>query len=302
MYYLAELLPFVRKVRIPLSRDQLMLLLAAVNEFFLGLDIYLAHNISGTIVPNEWIPIIFGPTAGVLLLMAGLLAVRRRDLAVVIANTIFVASIVVGLLGAYFHVVRAILPTGPAGARVSLDLLVWAPPVLGPLTFSLVGLFGISAAWVEDPPDSGSLALFGDRKVHLPYSKTSAYLFMVSLGSLATVISAVLDHARTQFQNPWLWIPTVAGVFAVAAAAGLGAILKPSRAEIAVYSVGMLAMLLTGVIGIWLHIQENLTASGLIIEERFIRGAPFLAPLLFANMGTLGLIALLDPQENKDEK
>jgi hypothetical protein len=302
MYYLAELLPFVRKVRIPLSRDQLMLLLAAVNEFFLGLDIYLAHNISGTIVPNEWIPIIFGPTAGVLLLLAGLLAVRRRDLAVVIANTIFVASIVVGLLGAYFHVVRAILPTGPAGARVSLDLLVWAPPVLGPLTFSLVGLFGISAAWVEDPPDSGSLALFGDHKVHLPYSKTSAYLFMVSLGSLATVISAVLDHARTQFQNPWLWIPTVAGVFAVAAAAGLGAILKPSRAEIAVYSVGMLAMLLTGVIGLWLHIQENLTAGGLIIEERFIRGAPFLAPLLFANMGTLGLIALLDPQENKDEK
>ena len=302
MYYLAELLPFTRKLRIPLSRDQLMLLLAAVNEFFLGLDIYLAHNISGTIVPNEWIPIIFGPTAGTLLLLAGLLAVRRRDLAVFIANTIFVASIVVGLLGAYFHVVRAILPTGPAGARVSLDLLVWAPPVLGPLTFSLVGLFGISAAWVEDPPDSGSLALFGDHKVHLPYSKTSAYLFLVSLGSLATVISAVLDHARTQFQNPWLWIPTVAGVFAVTAAAGLGAILKPSRAEIAVYSVGMLAMLLTGVIGLWLHIQENLTAGGLIIEERFIRGAPFLAPLLFANMGTLGLIALLDPQENKDEK
>jgi hypothetical protein len=301
MYYLAELLPFLRKVRIPLSRDQLMLLLAAVNEFFLGLDIYLAHNISGTIVPNEWIPIIFGPTAGVLLLLAGLLAVRRRYLATLIANVIFVASITVGLLGAYFHVVRAILPTGPTGARVSVDLLVWAPPVLGPLTFSLVGLIGISAAWGENPPDSGSLTLFGDRKIHLPYSKTSAYLFMVSLGSLATVISSVLDHARTHFQNPWLWIPTIAGVFAVVAAAGLGAIQKPSRGEIAVFGFAMLAMLLTGVIGLWLHIQENLTAGGLIIGERFIRGAPFLAPLLFANMGTLGLITLLDPQENENE-
>jgi hypothetical protein len=299
MYYVAELLPFIRKVRIPLSRDQLMLLLAAVNEFFLGLDIYLAHNISGTIVPNEWIPIIFGPTAGALLLFAGLLAVRRRDVAAIIANVIFVASIIVGLLGAYFHVVRAILPTGPAGARVSVDLLVWAPPVLGPLTFSLVGLIGISAAWVENPSDSGTLTLFGDRKIYLPYSKTSAYLFMVSLGSLATVISSVLDHARTHFQNPWLWIPTIAGVFAVVAAAGLGALQKPSRAEIAVYGAAMIAMLITGVIGAWLHIAENLTAGGLIIGERFIRGAPFLAPLLFANMGALGIISLLDPIEKE---
>ena len=31
--------------------------------------------------------------------------------------------------------------------------------------------------------------------------------------------------------------------------------------------------------------------------ERFLRAAPFLAPLLFANMGTVGLIALLDPAE-----
>jgi hypothetical protein len=299
MYYLAELLPSIRKVNMPLTRDQIMLLLAAVNELFLGLDIYLAHNISGTIVPNEWIPIIFGPLAGALLLAAGVLAVRRRNLAAIIANIIFVASIIVGLLGAYFHIVRAILPTGPVGERVSLGLLIWAPPVLGPLTFSLVGLIGISAAWAEDPPDSGTLTFSGDGKVHLPYSKTSAYLFMTSLGSLATVISSVLDHARTHFENPWLWIPTVAGIFAVVAAAGLGALRRPSRGEIAVFAMAMSAMLLTGAIGAWLHIEENLTASGMIIGERFIRGAPFLAPLLFANMGTLGIIALLDPREQE---
>jgi hypothetical protein len=299
MYYLAELFPFIDRLRLPLSRDQLMLLLAAVNEFFLGLDIYLAHSISGTIVPNEWIPIIFGPTAGVLLLLAGILAIRRRNLAALIANVIFVASIVVGLLGGYFHIVRAILPTGPIGSRVSLDLLVWAPPVLGPLTFSLVGLIGLSAAWIEDPPDSGTLTLLGQHRVHLPYSKTSAFLFMTSLGSLATVISSVLDHARTQFLNPWLWIPTIAGIFAVVAAAGLGALKRPGRGEIAVHFTAMILMLMTGAVGAWLHIQENLTAGGLIIGERFIRGAPFLAPLLFANMGMLGIIAMLDPQEKK---
>jgi hypothetical protein len=67
--------------------------------------------------------------------------------------------------------------------------------------------------------------------------------------------------------------------------------------EIAVYGAAMIALLLTGVTGAWLHIAENLTAGKLIIGERFIRGAPFLAPLLFANMGTLGIIALLDPRE-----
>lgn len=297
MYYLAELFPVLRKVRIPLSRDQIMLLLAAVNEFFLGLDIYLAHNVSGTIVPNEWIPIIFGPVAGALLLFAGLIALRRRNLAALLANLIFIASIAVGLLGAYFHVERAILPAAPPGQRVSIPLLVWAPPILGPLTFSLVGLIGISAAWVEKPADSGRLTLIAGRTIQLPYSKTSAFLFMTSLGTLATVISSVLDHARAGFVNPWLWIPTVAGVFGVLVAFGLGALRSPSRSEIGVHVGAMILLILTGLIGSWLHIQENLTAAGQFVAERFIRGAPFLAPLLFANMGALGLIALLDPHE-----
>ncbi len=64
MYHLATVFPPIRRVRIPLSRDQIMLLMAAVNEIFLGIDIYLAHSISGTIVPNEWIPIIFGAVGG----------------------------------------------------------------------------------------------------------------------------------------------------------------------------------------------------------------------------------------------
>jgi hypothetical protein len=215
MYHLATLAPAVRNLRIPISRDQTMILMAAVNEIFLGVDIYLAHSISGTIVPNEWIPIIFGPSAGVLLLIAGLIALRQRSIAVGLANVVFVASIAVGLLGGYFHIVRAILPDAPLLEIVSIDLLVWAPPVLGPLTFSLVGLSGISAAWEEDPADSGVLVLGGDLRLRLPYSKTKAYLFMVGMETLATLISSVLDHARTDripgsgsrpepaFSGPW---------------------------------------------------------------------------------------------------
>jgi hypothetical protein len=122
---------------------------------------------------------------------------------------------------------------------------------------------------------------------------------MVGLGSLATVISSVLDHARTDFSNPWLWVPTAVGVFATVVAVGLGMIDKPIRSDVFTFVVAMLLMMLVGVIGLGLHVREDLTSQGTILAERFLRGAPFLAPLLFADMGAFGLAALLDPTEEK---
>lgn len=296
MYHLATLAPPVQRVRLPFSRDQLMLLMAAINEIFLGVDIYLAHQISGTIVPREWIPIIFGPVAGVLLLVAGAIALRNRPAATVLATGVLLGSIVVGLLGAYFHLVRAVLPTGPEGEQITVQLLVWGPPILGPLMFAMVGLLGISAAWVEDPPDSGRLRLLGGAHLQLPLSKTRAYFLIVALGTLATLLSSVLDHARTGFDTPALWIPTVVGTFATVSALGLGWIDRPNRGDLTIYVVAMLLLIVTGLIGAALHVDDNLTSRGAFVAERFIRGAPFLAPLLFANMGMLGLIVLLDPR------
>lgn len=297
--------PLRHVARLPVTRDQSMLLMAAVNEIFLGIDTFLAHSISGTIRPFEWIPIVFGPAAGAVLLLAGLIAGRggteawnsRRRAASFLASGVLGLSIVVGLLGAYFHLVRAILPTGPLGQRVTVDLIVWAPPILGPLTFALVGLLGISAAWLEDPPGSGRLMWSARRWIHLPYSKTRAFFFMVSLGTLATVISAVLDHARTHFENPWLWVPTLAGVFGTVVAATLGALDRPGSWDLRIYALAMTLLILVGVVGAWLHIRDNLAFGGTVVVERFIRGAPFLAPLLFCNMGALGWIVLMDPDE-----
>jgi len=297
MYHLATMFPVARRIRNPFTRDQWMLLMAATNELLLGLETYLAHLISGTIVPYEWIPIIFGPVAGVLLLLAGLLALRRRALATLIATPVFIASIVVGLLGAYFHLMRAILPYAVPGQQVSVPLFVWAPPILGPMTFALVGLLGMSSAWIEDPADSGILVLIGGRRLKLPYSKTRAYFFIVGMGALATVISSVLDHARTNFSNTWLWLPTAVGVFATVIAVALGSYERPSRGDLYAYFAAMLFMVLVGMLGSGLHVAQNLTSQGVIVDERFIRGAPVLAPLLFSDIGTIGLLVLLDPSE-----
>ncbi|GIX47840.1 MAG: hypothetical protein KatS3mg131_2051 [Candidatus Tectimicrobiota bacterium] len=192
---------------------------------------------------------------------------------------------------------RAALPAGPLWQRLTLDLLIWAPPVLGPLTFTLVGLLGVSAVWLEDPPDSGTLVLFGQRRLHLPYSKTRAYCYMVSLGILAALVSSVLDHARTGFTHPAIWGGTAVGIFGMVVAASLGGLAQPTRGDLYTYLVAMLLLLLIGPLGTYFHVQANLVGKSTIVIERFLRGAPFLAPLLYTNMGVLGLIALLDPRE-----
>jgi hypothetical protein len=97
---------------------------------------------------------------------------------------------------------------------------IFAPPLLGPSVFILIGILGISAAWVESPADSGRLRLLGNSTIQMPYSKTRAYLFIVGIGILVTVISSILDHARINFENPWVWllpaVPVVLAVFVVA--------------------------------------------------------------------------------------
>ena len=297
MYYLATILPVVRRLKIPLSRDQVMLLMVAFNEFMLAVEIYLAHSISGTIVPYEWIPIIFGVIAGVLLGFAGIVALRNRPLAMWISMPTYLASIFVGLLGAYFHISRAVLAGAPVGQQVSISLTIWAPPVLAPLTFALVGVLGLSAVWIEQPVGSGTLVFFGGRRMQLPYSKTRAYFFWVSMAMLATLISSVLDHARTNFSNPWLWVPTVAGILGVVVSLGIGVINKPSKGDIWVYFVSMMVIILVAVTGMILHIMTNLSVDNTIVGERFIRGAPILAPLLFADIASLGIVVLFDPDE-----
>jgi len=230
------------------------------------------------------------------LLIAGLIALRNRCQATRLVTVVFVASITIGLLGAYFHVVRGTYPTAPAGQRISINLLVWAPPIVAPLMFALVGLWGISAAWLENLPDSGRLDLGGGRFLQLPYSKSRAYLLMTSLAILATIVSGALDHARVNYENPWVWVPLFVGIFATIVTFGLALLRLPSRTDMAIFVGTMAAMIVVGLLGAVLHVRADISGQT-IVTERFLREAPFLAPLLFANMGLLGLIIVLDPVE-----
>ena len=298
MYPLATVFPPLQRLgHLPLSRDQLMLLMVAINQVFLGIDTYLAHNINGTIRPNEWIPIIFGLLAGGLLLLCGLIALKWRTMASVIATLTLLASIVVGLLGSYFHLEYGLLPSAPVGERITIHLLVFAPPILGPMVFAIVGVLGISAAWLEEPANSGTLILSRNWRIKLPYSKTQAYFYIVGMALLATLVSSTLDHARLNFGNPWLWVPIAVGVFGTAVTVTLGFIDKPTYGDFITYTGAMALLIIVGLVGAILHIESELVQGSLIVKERLLRGPPALGPLLFCNVGILGFLVLLDPVE-----
>lgn len=288
------MLPLLKRWRLPFNRDQAMLTLAAVNVFFIGLDIFLAHNLNGNIVPYEWIPIIFSPIAGAILLVAGWIAVRNRPAANLIATFVFFSCIVVGILGSYFHLRRAFLPAEGGGIIIPNEILLWAPPVLGPLTFLLVAILGISAAWEEINPGSGKLRLMGSKTIQMPLSKTRAFFLLTSMFILVTVISSVMDHARTNFENLWLWLPTLSGVFAIIVSAVMGFMNHPTLADRWTYAAALAVLTAVGLIGAYLHVETNLIGQDVIVVERFIRGAPLMGPLLFSNMGILGFLVLLE--------
>lgn len=307
MSHLVMAVPRAGGVHFPLSRDRIVLLLTALTQAFLGLDTYLAHVLDGTIRGGEWVPILFGPAACVALLLAGALAGmpgglaagRRRSVAMGLAFAVLLASIAVGVAGVWLHGLRAVLPDAPAGSRVTLYLFVWGPPVLGPLAFAGVAIMGMSAAWHESPADSGRLSLPGGRMLPMPFSKTRAYYFLVAFGILAALISSVLDHARTGFEDAVLWLATAVAVFATAAAATLGALERPTALDARGYLAAMVALVLIGLIGAWQHVQANLVGDATFVLERFLRGAPFLAPLLFSYMGLLGIIVMMAPGDAK---
>jgi hypothetical protein len=292
-HYLATVFPPLARVRLPISRDQIYLLFMAVQEIALALECYLTHSLNGTIRFREWIPIWYGPLAAVMLVVAFVLSRRDSRLALGLAVTALGGSIVVGSLGTYFHIVRAIRPFAAAGERITLDLLVWGPPTMAPPFFVLVGAFGLVALCGTKDQDRGALGRPLARA--LPLTNDRLYFLLTCLGILLATVSSVLDHMRGGFDNPWVWVPTLSGIFGAVVAAVLGMLETPSRADLITYVLAMCILLAIGPLGVVFHVLYNLGAGNAIVIERFLRGAPFLAPMLFANMGLLGLLLLLGP-------
>ena len=166
----------------------------------------------------------------------------------------------------------------------------------------MVSATTILTGWRKEPPlfSAGQFNRIrdipgepGSRSLQLPYPKTNAYFYITATGILIALISSVFDHAATGFDDAWLWLPTAGGTFGVVVATALGMIERPTRADLWTYVGAMILLIAIGVVGAVLHLRVDLGPSGRVVYERLIEGAPLMAPLLFSNMGVVGLVALL---------
>lgn len=299
-------IPGIGVFQLPLGRDELMIMLVAFNMFAIGIETYLAHLISGGIKPGEAIPVVFGPLAGITVAVALFVRVmfNRQTLTTFIILGVSSLSVVVGVLGGAFHWDRGIAPAFVEGSRLRWDWLIHAPPALAPFAFAGVGLMGILSVLKETEPGSGIFEFPGILQLNTPLSKTRQLLWLVGLGIAAATISSFVDHSRTDFENFFIWVPVVLGIFGTVVTLLMAFYERHTPSDYFIFFWAMLLMILVGVLGLGFHIDADLPEGpqGGINTERFIRNAPVMAPLLFANMGILGLITMIGAEVDRDDE
>lgn len=289
-------IPGIGEFILPLSRNDLMLLLVGMNLIMVGFESYLAHLISGSVKPMESIPIFFGPIAGLVLFLALFVRIQRKQvtLASLLIIGVAAASVGVGIIGSAFHWERDLAPIDLPGNRLRWNWLIYGPPALAPLAFAGIGLMGIIAALEDTKPESGKLTIPGLITLNTPLKQTQQLLWLVGLGLLAATVSSFMDHGRTDFENIFVWIPIIFGVFGSIVTLLMAVYEKRSSSDYLTFFWTMMAMVLVGVMGFGLHVNTDLAeGTGELLKDRFIRGAPPLAPMLFANMGLLGIISMI---------
>jgi len=278
--------------------QRLVLLFVAINFLFLAGDVFLAHGYNRLYfrLAYEWIPVIASPAAG----MAALwLALRNCPRWTCVTTHLLGMAMMflVGVVGFVMHLLSAMGVT----QQLTWPGLVFAAPVIAPLSFAGVALVGIVAAAREDPGRLGRLQLLGGRLV-APFSQQQHLHLLNGLGLLGATLLAVIDHSQGDWTNILVWTPVVGGFFLTGLTLHHAALRQPRPIEKLVYFWAMMLAILIGLTGFAAHVWHDLAGTGQFSLERLLKDAPPFAPLLFANMGLLGLLALIEPGEEFLEK
>jgi hypothetical protein len=286
MVYEATLLD-VARLRMPVERDRLILLFVAVNLVFLTVDVAVAHSVNGFVPRYELVPLLVPPW-GILTSLA--LAFRRTERPWLYGlHTLLMAlTVATGVLGFAFHLYAVL---GPA-RRLAWWWLAFGAPVLAPLSYAGVGLVGWVAVMSETP--DGRLQFGPWLQLDLRWSKTQVLMGLVALGFLGATLTSYLDHAQYGYTAPE-WIPVFAGLlaFLYTSAVTLWPDLDPIDARGLLAT--LLGMVIVGLLGLAFHLSRDLADTGQLTLERLRSWAPILAPLLFTDLGLLGLVSALRP-------
>lgn len=243
-----------------------------VNIAFLTVDIYLAHLTNHFRRPAEYLPLYFSMTAPIVLLIGLTFGWRNaksavwRDLGFLVGWL----AIAVGLAGVILHLRSGFF------YQHTIKSLVYAAPFAAPLAYTGLGLL-----------------LLMNRMVDEHSSQWPYWVLLMALGGfLGNFVFSLTDHAQNGFFYWAEWAPVVSSALAV------GFLAAPFFAPIGkgflwLCAAVLLIQAVVGVIGFVLHNAANIASPGSSLLEKFVHGAPALAPLLFADLVLLAAIGLV---------
>lgn len=242
-----------------------------------ALDVAMSHSQNNFTPKYEWIPIFYALVAAAVIFVylfkptgKGMLNLYRVTM---------VLGVLVGIVGTLLHLFGNI----SVKEEVVVNWLIYSIPVFAPLAFTWMSLFCLA---LTNPTPQRLVRLVG-------------------LAFLITALTAGFDHAKTNFANIYSMIPLAAGLLAFFICWLTSIHLVDQPGEQPAINIGianlyyavMLMMIVVGLVGFYLHVAANLEGTVVFPIKRFLYYAPILGPLLFAQLGTLGILSSLTVKE-----
>ena len=281
-------------LKLPMDKNRLILLLVGVNLIFTGLDVALAHAVNDFVPAYEWIPIFFAPLGAASSFVVALKSRVNKPVALT-HIILMVLGVVVGVLGTAFHANQALNPLG----QLTWIWLTFASPILAPLAFAGISLVGLYAMLEEVEGQPGLLEVPGLGTFKAPISRDRHFLWLVGLGFAASALTSIIDHGQYGY-SLYKLIPIVFGLFATGVVLSLAVSRRWSAGDELTYFWTMVAAIIVGVLGFAFHLSGDLSDNGQLSLERILVFAPVLAPLLYSDLGILGLIVVSNQRSGRD--
>ena len=279
-------------IKLPMAKNRLLLIFVGVNLMFTGIDVALSHSINNYVPVYEWIPIIYFPFGSISCLIIAFQAQPKKWTALV--HIIFMlAGILVGVMGTAFHGYAILSP----GGALSWAWVVFGSPILAPLAFTGISLLGLYAITEEVESQPGVLKIPGLGTLNAPISRNRHFLWLVGLGFASSAITSVIDHAQYGYSF-YKMIAIIYGLFASSVVIYLAIAKEWTKGDESVYFWTMIAAVIVGILGFGFHLSADLAGTGSISIERILAFAPILAPLLFCDLGLLGLLVVAEEKSN----
>ena len=277
-------------IRLPIEKNRLLMLFVGINLMFTCIDVVLAHSINDYIPVYEWIPIFYFPFGAISCIVIAF-QTKPKKWTALLHIVLMLIGFLIGVLGTAFHANAVLNPAG----YLTWSWVVFGSPILAPLAFSGISLLGLYAITEEVNNEEGLLRVPGLGTFKAPISRDRHFLWLVGLGFAASTITSIIDHTQYGYSF-YKMIGIIFGLFATTVVIYLSIAKDWTRGDELVYFWTMIISVAVGMLGFGFHLSADLAGTGSLSLERILAFAPVLAPLLFSDLGLLGLLVVAQPK------